>query len=82
MVGVKASLEPMDAAAMICTAHPQSIEATAPIDPMVFASANPAFQMHRVRGKASLTPDNPAENKPPPRRSKGKGPKIQLMEIV
>ena len=35
-----ALIDPIEAAAMICTAHPQSIEAIAAIEPTVFASAN------------------------------------------
>ena len=37
-VGSNAPLEPMEAAAMTCTAQPQSIEAKPAIIPIVFAS--------------------------------------------
>ena len=39
-VGSNVPLEPMEAAAMTCTAQPQSIEARPAIIPMVFASGN------------------------------------------
>ena len=39
-VGSNVPLEPMEAAAMTCTAQPQSIEARPAIIPIVFASGN------------------------------------------
>jgi hypothetical protein len=79
-VASKLSLEPMLAAAMICVAQPQSMDATEAIDPIVFASAQRIIRVEQSVGSKSLTAYEPTKKIAPSRGGKRVCPKIKLLE--
>ena len=79
VVGTKVSLLAIETAAISCTAHPQSIDATPAIKPIEFESAWEQLINVRQEVAHSSTPtsDYPSQDIPPPRACQSPRPVIQ-----